>query len=356
MLKQAQGYATLGFPNFTCYDILYRQSRQHVGGCLWHSFDHQRGYHPDPFYGGIMDAFRQPKLSYYMFMSQRPNRTNEELIAESGPMVYIANAMTPFSPEDVTIYSNCDEVRLTYCKNGRQYTYKKEAKREGMPSPVITFKNVWKVMQDKALSRVGKQKDSYLLAEGFVEGKLVATHKLEPTRRPSKLLLWTDDENVEMQADGSDIVTVVAAITDRDGRIKRLNNSIVKFEIDGPGIFIGNEETHTNPRPIQWGTAPILVRATTKPGNIKVRAFVTWEGTHTPIAAELIIPVKEATLKFVANETEIRLSEQSNKTGQTTVTTGEKSNIRLQNNEHQQVQNQIKLKEIEKQQNILLSL
>ena len=350
MLKQAQGYATLGFPNFTCYDILYRQSRQHVGGCLWHSFDHQRGYHPDPFYGGIMDAFRQPKLSYYMFMSQRPNRTNEELIAESGPMVYIANAMTPFSPEDVTIYSNCDEVRLTYCKNGRQYTYKKEAKREGMPSPVITFKDVWKVMQDKELSRVGKQKDSYLLAEGFVEGKLVATHKLEPTRRPSKLLLWTDDENVEMQADGSDIVTVVAAITDRDGRIKRLNNSIVKFEIDGPGIFIGNEETHTNPRPIQWGTAPILVRATTKPGNIKVRAIVTWEGTHTPIAAELIIPVKEATLKFVANETEIRLSEQSNKTGQTTVTTGEKSNIRLQNDEHQQVQNQIKLKEIEKQQ------
>lgn len=80
MLKQAQGYARTDY-QYTCYDVLYRNPRQHMGGCLWHSFDHQRGYHPDPFYGGIMDAFRQPKLSYYMFSSQRPSRPNPELTA-----------------------------------------------------------------------------------------------------------------------------------------------------------------------------------------------------------------------------------------------------------------------------------
>ena len=58
MLVQAQEYARPGY-QYTCYDALYRTTRQHVGGCLWHSFDHQRGYHPDPFYGGIMDVFRQ---------------------------------------------------------------------------------------------------------------------------------------------------------------------------------------------------------------------------------------------------------------------------------------------------------
>lgn len=118
MLIQAQGYAKNDY-QLTSYDGLYRTSRQHMGGCLWHSFDHQRGYHPDPFYGGIMDAFRQPKLSYYMFCSQRPAEPNKELIADNGPMIYIANAMTPFSPKDVTIYSNCDEVRLTYCKEAK---------------------------------------------------------------------------------------------------------------------------------------------------------------------------------------------------------------------------------------------
>lgn len=153
MLKQAQGYAKPSYEGFTCYDVLYRQTRQHVGGCLWHSFDHQRGYHPDPFYGGIMDAFRQPKLSYYMFCAQRPAESNEDLLADSGPMVYIANAMTPFSPEDVTVYSNCDEVRLTYCKGGKQFTYTKSSVEAGMPSPVITFEGVWNVMYDKKLSR-----------------------------------------------------------------------------------------------------------------------------------------------------------------------------------------------------------
>ncbi len=62
MLVQAKGYGKPDY-QYTCYDAFYRTSRQHVGGCLWHSFDHQRGYHPDPFYGGIMDNFRQPKYS-----------------------------------------------------------------------------------------------------------------------------------------------------------------------------------------------------------------------------------------------------------------------------------------------------
>lgn len=45
MLKQAQGYAKTDY-QYTCYDVLYRNTRQHAGGCLWHSFDHQRGYIP----------------------------------------------------------------------------------------------------------------------------------------------------------------------------------------------------------------------------------------------------------------------------------------------------------------------
>mgnify|MGYP000721298790 FL=1 len=79
--------------------------------------------------------------------------------------------MTPFSPKDVTVYSNCEEVRLTCCKGGKPYIYKKEIKGEGMPSPVITFNNVWDVMHDKALTRANKHEESYLLAEGFVDGE-----------------------------------------------------------------------------------------------------------------------------------------------------------------------------------------
>lgn len=51
-------------------------------------------------------------------------------------------------------------------------------------------------MHDKALSRNKRQDESYLLAEGLIDGKVVATHKVMPARRPSKLLLWPDDEQV----------------------------------------------------------------------------------------------------------------------------------------------------------------
>ena len=68
MLIQAQGYANPSYP-YTCYETLYQTTRQHIGGCLWHSFDHQRGYHPDPFYGGIMDAFRQAAEVFVLYVS-----------------------------------------------------------------------------------------------------------------------------------------------------------------------------------------------------------------------------------------------------------------------------------------------
>lgn len=308
MLVQAQGYAKPDY-KYTCYDVLYRTSRQHMGGCLWHSFDHQRGYHPDPFYGGIMDAFRQPKLSYYMFCSQRPVEENPELIADNGPMVYIANAMTPFSPKDVTVYSNCEEVRLTYCKGGKQFTYHKPAASEGMPSPVIVFPGVFDVMYDKQLSRDGKQADSYLLAEGLVGGKVVVTHKVEPSRRPSKLLLWVDNEGTDMVADGSDVVTVVAAMADGNGNIKRLNNGEVKFEIEGEGRLVADEHTRTNPRAISWGTAPVLVQSTTVPGKIRIRASVSWQGIHTPQPAELEIVTHPASYVLVADPKELHTLE-----------------------------------------------
>lgn len=340
MLVQAKGYAKPDY-QYTCYDALYRTSRQHMGGCLWHSFDHQRGYHPDPFYGGIMDAFRQPKLSYYMFCSQRPVQENPELIADNGPMVYIANAMTPFSPKDVTVYSNCEEVRLTYCKNGKQFTYRKPIDAKGMPSPVIVFPDVFDVMYDKQLSRERKQADSYLLAEGLMDGKVVATHKVEPARRPSKLILWVDNEGVDMVANGSDVVTVIAAMADGNGNIKRLNNGEVKFEIEGEGRLIADEHTYTNPRAISWGTAPVLVQSTTVPGKIRIRASMCWQGVHTPQSAEIEIVTVPASHALVADSEELNKLQAVRKYGIVHQESGLEKDQQLKRD---------RLKEVEKQQ------
>lgn len=346
MRVQAQHYACPYYP-VTSYDVLYKQSPQHVGGCLWHSFDHQRGYHPDPFYGGLMDVFRQPKYSYYMFMAQRPAVKNDRN-AGSGPMVYIAHEMTPFSGKDVTVYSNCDEVRLTFNKGGKTYTYKKDKNRPGMPSPVITFPDVYDFMMDKAFSRTQKQDDVYLLAEGLIDGKVVATHKVVPARRPEKILLWMDNEGTDLKADGSDFVTVVAAVADKNGNIKRLNNYNIRFSIEGEGRLLGGPGVLANPVPVKWGTAPVLVQSTLKPGKIRITASVLFEGSQMPISGELELESKPSVFPLVYDAADAaRIPLGSASAGQNTAskTDAEREVERLRKE-----LNTLKLKEVERQQ------
>ena len=112
-------------------------------------------------------------------------------------------------------------------------------------------------MIDKNMSmRKKKQDEVFLLAEGIIDGKVVATHEVRPARRPEKLLLWVDNENTDLKADGSDFVTVVAAIADKNGNIKRLNNYYVKFHVEGEGRILGGANILANPAPVKWGTAP----------------------------------------------------------------------------------------------------
>lgn len=306
MLVQAKHYE--GYPGYsqTSYMALRNAPRTHIGGTLWHSFDHQRGYHPDPFYGGIMDAFRQPKYSYYMFQSQRNPRWTHP-IADAGPMVYIAHEMTPSSSKDVTIFSNCDEVRFTFNEGETKYTYTKKLNVENkLASPSIVIKDVYDFMTTKYRYKPdGSPLEVSMIAEGYVDGKLVATDKVVNAGRPSKIKLWVDNEGTTLQADGSDFVTVIAGVVDSKGYIKRFNNDIIRFEIEGEGELVGDETIFANPTPVRWGTAPILVKATTKTGKIKIKATTLLEGRRTPIHGEIEIETVEPQVPLLFSKTEM---------------------------------------------------
>lgn len=347
MLVQAKHYAKPDY-KYTALDIFYRVFPGHIGGCLWHSFDHQRGYHPDPFYGGVMDVFRQPKYSYYMFMSQRPPLKQDNRLYETGPMVYIAHEMTPFSPKDVTVYSNCEEVRLTYLDGGKTWTYRKPKNDGGMPSPIITFKDVYNFMDDKALSGRKRQKEVFLLAEGLINGEVVATHKVSPARRPSKVMLWLDNEGNDLEANGSDFTTVVAAIADRNGNIKRLNNYYIKFHIEGEGRILGGAGELANPAPVKWGTAPIVVQSTLKPGKIRITASVLFEGEQMPVSGVIEFDSKPATEKMIYDEGEAKLL--SDNKGSSLSVSAAKSDADIEREKMQSAANAERLKEVEKQQ------
>ena len=271
------------------YDEMYQTNGQFIGGAQWHPFDHQRGYHPDPYWGGIFDAFRQPKYAYYMFRSQTAADLNHPL-AESGPMVYIAHEMSQFSDKDVVVFSNCDSVRLSIYDGTRSWTKPVVHAKGHMPNAPVVFENVWDFWEARGYSYVQKNwKKVNLVAEGIRNGEVVCTTKKMPSRRSTKLQLRVDYQNSPLVADGSDFIVVVAEVTDDSGNVRRLAKENVVFTVEGEGEIIGDATIGANPRAVEFGSAPVLIRSTRKAGKIKVKARVQYEGTHAPTPAEIEI-------------------------------------------------------------------
>lgn len=126
-----------------------------------------------------------------------------------------------------------------------------------------------------------------LVAEGIRNGEVVCTTKKMPSRRSTKLQLRVDYQNSPLVADGSDFIVVVAEVTDDSGNVRRLAKENVVFTVEGEGEIIGDATIGANPRAVEFGSAPVLIRSTRKAGKIKVKARVQYEGTHAPTPAEI---------------------------------------------------------------------
>ncbi len=268
------------------YNEMYTESNQFIGGALWHPFDHQRGYHPDPYWGGLMDAFRQPKYSYYMFKSQVDANLRHPL-SETGPMIFIAHEISPFSDTDVTLFTNCDEVRLIVYEKDT-LTQKVQKAKYGMPHPPVIFKDVFDFNAMREYPYVQKQWQKVtIVAEGLINGKVVCSTTKMPSRRSTKLSLRIDNEGRQFYADGSDFVPVICEVTDDEGNIRRLAKEQILFTVEGEGEIIGGSQIGANPRIVEFGSAPVLVRSTINPGKIKLHARVLFEGEHAPTPANI---------------------------------------------------------------------
>lgn len=287
------------------YDGLFRTTGKFIGGAQWHPFDHQRGYHPDPYWGGIFDCFRQPKYAYYMFRSQSPADLKHPT-AESGPMVYIMHEMTQFSDADVVVFSNCDSVRLSMYDGTKEWILPVEHKQGHMPNVPVVFKNVWDFWEARQHSYTERNWQMVnMYAEGIIDGRVVCSTKKMPSRRSTKLRLRVAEKQHQLIADGSDFIVVIAEVTDDLGHVRRLAKENIVFTIEGEGVIIGDEKINANPRAVEWGSAPILVRSTRKAGKIKIHARVQFEGTQAPTPAEIEFESVPASLPFCYSEEEM---------------------------------------------------
>jgi beta-galactosidase len=271
-------------------DDIYASPPIRLGAALWCGIDHQRGYHPDPFLGGLLDEFRVPRYAYYLFQSQYSPDFKLAGI-ETGPMVHIANELTQISPADVVVYSNCQQVRLTWL-GGVVGTQKPDAEYRHLPHPPFTFRNVFdfSTIDTHWRDRTG---EIQMVAEGLIDGKVVVTEVKKYPERMTGLRVTVEDNGIGLTADGSDFVPVRADVVDNKGVLKVLSTADVSFQVEGPGEIIGGEFNHANPMRTEFGTATALLRSTYKPGVIKIKAFARGlaAGEATVTSAAPVLPL-----------------------------------------------------------------
>ncbi len=244
-----------------------------AGADLWAGVDYYRGYHQQPFYGSPLDLFRLPKFDYYFFQSQRPADPKASY-AGSGPMIFIANFATFQSPTTVTVFSNCEQVRLT--QNGKQVGTQKPDMGYHLPHPPFTFHLEQFSELHSMLFATGVAKPGTAIgnvkAEGFIGGAVVAVHEISAPGVPTQLKLMLDDCGRGMVADGADWVRVYAHICDSRGTTYPGGEDEVTFLVSGEGQLIGDADLLANPMRAQAGIATGLIQATTRAGTITVEA------------------------------------------------------------------------------------
>jgi len=210
---------------------------------------------------GVMDKFRLPKFSYYFWQSQRdPNIIIPGV--NSGPMVYIANYWTSTSPNDVNVYSNCEQVKL-YINNVLQDTH---TPNTGYPNsnllhpPFSSSGLTWQAGE--------------LKAEGYIGGQLVATHIVRTPGSAASLDISFDLS--ELKA-GGDITFVYVSVLDSNGIVVPNASNLISLDIvSGPATLASPNQVQA-----EAGIATFLLRSTTEPGLITVQATTSTLGSET---------------------------------------------------------------------------
>ncbi|HEX4053126.1 MAG TPA: glycoside hydrolase family 2 TIM barrel-domain containing protein [Tepidisphaeraceae bacterium] len=243
------------------------------GACLWAGIDCQRGYHHQPFYGGVLDLFRLPKFNHFFFQSQRPPEVHVPGL-DDGPMIFVANFATFLSPTTVTVFSNCQEVRLLL--DGKEIGRKRPDPQFAIAHPPFTFEVKCFAAEQSTMYMTGVAKVEKppleLLAQGLIDGEVAATHVLHPPGVATKLILQPDWCGRPLTADGSDWLRVYAKVCDARGTVCPFADDLIEFSVQGDGRLIGNAQIGANPIRAEAGIATALVQANCHPGKLIVNA------------------------------------------------------------------------------------
>lgn len=241
-----------------------------AGHFLWSYNDYNRGAEDETMYSGVVDVNRAPKFGYYMMQSMRHHDISQPGLYE-GPMVFIAsrNASSgyPSSTSEIMVFSNSDSVRLyrndkligTQTRETAARRYPHIVKKGGSPSFIFD---------------AGGYESGELRAEAYVDGKVVAVHRVHTPGKAAKIKIEIPEYPVRPEADGSDMIPVYMKVCDVEGNLVDASSAKVSLKVSGEGSLIGDgiARIGVNPQYVEGGIGFAFVRTTQKAGKIHIHA------------------------------------------------------------------------------------
>lgn len=253
------------------FDWCMLDANPHMGGhFVWSYNDYARGSQDETMYSGVVDINRYPKFSYFMLQSMRDQSVSQPGLYE-GPMVFIAsyNASEDFSSSttDITVFSNCEEVRLF--RNDKPVG--KQTREERTP---FYHSIVEKGGSPAFIFNAGAYEAGTLRAEALVDGKVVATHNVTTPEKADHLVVDIKTNGITPVADGSDMIPVYIKVYDKNGSLVYNSQQEIRITVSGEGTLIGDTISRIgiNPQKVEGGIGFVFIRTTKKAGNITVEA------------------------------------------------------------------------------------
>jgi beta-galactosidase len=180
---------------------------------------------------GVADVFRIPKLGASFYLAQVAPTVRPVIEPD---FYWDFSSSTLSGPgEKAAIFSNCDRLELSI--NGKPHAVL-HPDRAGFPN--IKYPPFF---GDLSMDGVGKPE---LRVDGYVGSALVLSRSFSSDNSADRLWLQADD--LELQGDGSDATRLAFGAVDKFGAPRPFVEGEVVFEIQGPGMIIGDN-------PFQFG-------------------------------------------------------------------------------------------------------
>lgn len=225
-------------------------------------------------YPGVVDFFRVPKLGAAYYQAQ----VDPDIRPVIRPNFYWDfSDTTPNGPgRNVAIFSNCEKLRL-YVDN-RFFV-------EVKPDDAAFTNTVHPPFYvDLEINGTGKPE---LRIDGYVDARKLLSKSYSADRKQDKFHVEADAP--ELIGDGSDMVRLAFKVVDKFGEERLYGGGTVSFEIDGPGIIVGDNPFSLD---ASGGVGGVWIRSLPdSKGKIKVTATHSAFGAK-PVELKITQPVE----------------------------------------------------------------